>query len=222
LLQLLCMKDDIERETDQMKVITAVEDFIPAENDIKVFLAGGITNCPDWQSEVITNFMTYDAKFKGELDDLVLFNTRRPNFPIDDPNASNEQIAWEFKWLQEMDIFSMYFTAGESDQPICMYELGRNLMRMQCMHGTDFDDRIVISCDPGYRRSTDVKIQLNLMWNAYFGQRTGKHHAPDFIEKADPLEHMYHIIRSYKITRNRMRVVKNLEGGELEAMLKGI
>ena len=42
-----------------MKVITAVESYVPSEKDICVFLAGGITNCPNWQNEVI------EELFKG-------------------------------------------------------------------------------------------------------------------------------------------------------------
>ena len=106
-----------------MKVITAVESYVPSEKDICVFLAGGITNCPNWQNEVIEEL----RKFK-DTDSLVVFNPRRDNFPIHDTNASQEQIAWEFKWLERMDIFSMYFSGSESDQPICMYELGRNIL----------------------------------------------------------------------------------------------
>ena len=43
-----------------------------------------------------------------------------------------------------------------------------------------------------------------LMWTSYYGMRTmparffGK---PDVIDKADPLEHMYHIIRSYEYVK---------------------
>lgn len=189
-----------------MRVVTAIEpiNLDKDAGEVLCFLAGGITNCPDWQAKVIANFKLYDKKFPGSLDNLVLANPRRENFPIDDPNASREQITWEFNALQDMDIFSMYFTAGPSDQPICLYELGRNLMRMQIMHGTDYHKRIVISCDPGYSRAADVKIQTELMWTAYYGMRTvparffGK---PDIIDKADPLEHMYHIIRAYEYVK---------------------
>jgi len=92
----------------------------------------------------------------------VLFNPRRDNFPIHDPNASNEQIKWEFDRLQIMDIFSMFFCAGESDQPICMYELGRNLMTMHVRFPDDWENRVVITCDEGYRRKQDVVIQTGL------------------------------------------------------------
>ena len=100
-----------------MKVITALEDVEGPRP--YVFLAGGITNCPEWQVEVIDKLKDFS---KGTL-----LNPRRKNFPINDPNASREQIEWEFNAISNCDIFSMWFCKGESDQPICMYELGRNL-----------------------------------------------------------------------------------------------
>lgn len=82
-----------------------------------IFLAGGITNCKDWQKEVIKEL---------EFENISIFNPRQENFDITDKNASFKQISWEFERLEQMDIFSMYFCNSESDQPICMYELGRN------------------------------------------------------------------------------------------------
>lgn len=172
-----------------MKTITAPENYVLEGNEIACFLAGGITDCPDWQNEVVQNFKTYDATFPGELDNLVLFNPRRPSFPINDPNAAQQQIEWEFKWLQCMDIFSMFFTAGHSDQPICMYELGRNICKMIERFPLDYSKRIVISCDPLYKRAQDVKIQTQLAFDAS--------EMPCIIDKADPLTHMYHVIRSF-------------------------
>ena len=89
----------------------------------------------------------------------MVFNPRREHFPIDDPNASKEQIEWEFHWLERMHIFSMYFSAGESVQPICMYELGRNLVRMKEQGHTN---RCIISVEKGYKRESDVVIQTKL------------------------------------------------------------
>ena len=174
-----------------MKIVVAPEDIICLPTEVKCFLGGGITNCPEWQNEVASNFAKYDAKFPGELDRLVVFNPRRENFPIDDPNAAQQQISWEFNWLQKMDVFSMLFSAGESDQPICMYELGRNLQRMAMRFPTDFAERVVISCDPSYKRAQDVKIQTQLAFSE-FGV------APTIIDGADPLVHMYQIIKAYK------------------------
>lgn len=135
-----------------MRVITAPEDLTVNPNEISCFLAGGITNCPEWQDEVI-------SMLKDE-DNLVLFNPRRKNFPIHDPNASEEQIKWEFRALSNCDIFSMYFCAGESDQPICMYELGRNLAIRQLRKKLD---NVIITVEPEYKREADVYIQTDLV-----------------------------------------------------------
>ena len=139
-----------------MRVITAPEIIEKKDNEKYVFLAGGITNCPNWQKDVI--------EYLGPLrsDDLVILNPRRENFPIHDPSAAYKQIEWEFDALEKADIFSIYFCSGKSDQPICMYELGRNILRMQMKYPTDWDHRIVISVEEGYSRKTDVLIQTEL------------------------------------------------------------
>ena len=114
-----------------------------------VFLAGGITNCPDWQKETI-------SLLADEL--ITILNPRRKNFPIHDPNAAKEQIEWEFHALNNANIFSMWFCNANSDQPICMYELGRHL----ALHSNNLD-AVVIGIEPGYRRAQDVFIQSGLI-----------------------------------------------------------
>lgn len=140
-----------------MKVITAAENYEKQEGDILCFLAGGITKCPDWQSEVIKQLQKF-----YDTEHLVVFNPRRENFPIHDPNASYEQIKWEFEQLERMDIFSMYFAKSESVQPICMYELGRNLVRMEMRFPDDFKYRVIVGIESGYPRYNDVVIQTKL------------------------------------------------------------
>ncbi len=140
-----------------MRVITAPEPLDIKNDEIAVFLAGGITDCPDWQKKVIDLLSAHVDCTK-----LVVLNPRRENFPIDDPNAAEEQITWEFNALEQMDIFSMYFCSGNSDQPICMYEFGRNIVRMQMCFPADWEDRIVIASEPYYRRVQDVIIQTAL------------------------------------------------------------
>lgn len=116
-----------------------------------VFLAGGITDCPEWQDDII--------RLLGRYGDAILLNPRRKNFPIHDPEAAEEQITWEFHALNNCDIFSMWFSASESVQPICMYELGRHL----ALKSPDRMDRIVIGIEPGYKRERDVRIQTGLV-----------------------------------------------------------
>lgn len=183
-----------------MKVITAVEPFDSNDSDVCVFLAGGITNCPDWQKDVIAEAEKYDKEHPGALNHLVLFNPRRPNFPIGDPNASEAQIKWEFYWLERMNVFSMYFTDGQSDQPICMYELGRNLALMMERYPCDYDKRIVVSANPKYRRFSDVKIQIGLAWGkaSIHGGTTIPDIKPfDLIEENNPKRHFEEIVKCY-------------------------
>lgn len=137
-----------------MKIITAPEEYQLRSDEISVFLAGGITNCWNWQQSVLTQLSSSSYL----TDRLVVFNPRQDNFPIDDPNASRSQIEWEFKYLNQSNIFSMYFTSGQSTQPICMYELGRYLEVNKLIHPSNS----IISVESGYVRENDVIIQSEL------------------------------------------------------------
>ena len=139
-----------------MKVITAPDKYKMQDGEASVFLAGGITICHNWQADVIKELNTY------EYDNLVVFNPRRENFPIDKSSAAYEQIEWEYNQLNNMDIFSMYFCEGVSDQPICMYELGRYIAKMQTRFPIDWEHRIIISVEAGYKRKQDVITQVGL------------------------------------------------------------
>lgn len=132
-----------------MNVITAInEDYsIRNHNNIKVFLAGGITNCPNWQNDAIDIFRA------TRVHNLTLFNPRRENFPIHDPDAAEQQITWEYEHLAQADIILYWFSKG-SLNPIVLYELGR--------WGTSSDKVISVGCDIGYERTQDVIIQTTL------------------------------------------------------------
>lgn len=110
----------------------------------KVFMAGGITNCPDWQHEM-----------KGLLDEshLVLLNPRRANFPIGDPGAAVEQITWEHNMLRAADGIMFWFPC-ETLCPIVLYELGA-----WSMAGAP----IFVGVHPDYQRRQDVEIQTSLV-----------------------------------------------------------
>ena len=64
-----------------------------------------------------------------------------------------------------MSIFSIFFAASDSDQPICMYELGRNIVRMQMRYPADWEKRLVITTEKKYKRCNDVVIQTKLATN---------------------------------------------------------
>lgn len=118
-----------------------------------VFLAGGITDCKDWQKDVID-------ELKNEK--ITIFNPRQEHFNVANKMSSIVQIFWEYKRLEQMDIFSMYFCNSNSAQPICLYELGRYVVRMQNRFPSDWEKRIIISVENGYKRKDDIIIQTGL------------------------------------------------------------
>jgi len=128
-------------------IIEAPNEVYSLENteNIRMFLAGGISNCPDWQSEVIEHLK--------DVDGLTVYNPRRQDFPMDDPNAAEEQITWEYEHLADADVIAFWFSRG-SLNPIVLYELG--------MWGNSNDVEIVIGVDPEYERIQDVEIQTRL------------------------------------------------------------
>jgi hypothetical protein len=132
-----------------MLVIEAVNEVYSLENEhnLKVFLAGGITNCPDWQKDIIEMLKELD------LENLTVYNPRRKKFPIKDPDAAEQQIAWEYKHLESADIIVFWFSRG-SLNPIVLYELGK--------WGNSEGRHIIIGIDPGYERAQDVRIQTAL------------------------------------------------------------
>ena len=129
-------------------IIEAPNEIYSTENNrnVKLFLAGGITNCPDWQSYVVEELRS--------IPNLTVYNPRRKNFPIHDKTAAETQITWEFHQLKNADMIMFWFSRG-SLNPIVLYELG--------MHGNAFDGRpTFIGIDPEYERGQDVRIQTEL------------------------------------------------------------
>jgi hypothetical protein len=125
-----------------MQVIEAVsrED---QKHSTSLFLAGGITGCPDWQAEVLENIK--------ELN-ITVFNPRRKDFPIHDPSASEEQITWEYYKLRQATFVSFWFPK-ETLCPIVLFELGAALERTK---------NLFVGVHPEYPRRQDVEIQTKL------------------------------------------------------------
>lgn len=129
----------------------------PAEK-LKIFLAGGITGCRDWQKECVE--WLDEILYNDYERNVLIYNPRRDKWDMNNPSAAYQQIEWEFRNLEKMDIFSMYFcTSDTSVGPICFYELGRYICRMQMRFPNSWQRRIVISTDKGYSRANDVCYQ---------------------------------------------------------------
>ena len=126
-------------------VYVEIPEVYTKQADLKaIFLAGGITDCPDWQSEIVNILKKYD---------VVLLNPRRKHFPIDDPSASKEQIKWEFEHLRKADAILFWFPK-ESICPIALYELGAWSMT---------DMPLYIGVHPEYERRIDIEEQTRLV-----------------------------------------------------------
>ncbi len=129
-------------------IIEAPNEIYSLENrkNVKLFLAGSITDCYDWQKQVIEQLK--------DINQLTIYNPRRLNFPINDPKAAEEQITWEYEHLKTAHVISFWFDKG-SLGPITLYELGR-------WANCTLKKRIVIGINPEYKRKQDVEIQTRL------------------------------------------------------------
>jgi hypothetical protein len=127
-----------------MQYVEAVEVFPAARwNELSLFLGGGITNCANWQNEMCQ--MLKDTN-------LTILNPRRKNFPMDDPNAANEQIIWEFNHMEVAKAIMFWFSS-ETVCPITLFEYGKWIGR---------NKRLFVGCHPDYSRLIDVKVQTRL------------------------------------------------------------
>ena len=107
-----------------------------------MFLAGGITNCPDWQAGA------KDAVL--DQTDLLVFNPRRATFDTSDPSATKVQIHWEHYHLKFADIRLFWFPK-ETLCPITLFEYGKWLKHP-----------VVVGTHPDYERREDVIVQTAL------------------------------------------------------------
>ena len=128
-----------------MQYIEAVSS-VEQRNQLSLFLAGGITNCPDWQADVMA-----DPRLHHKLP-VTIYNPRRADFPIGDPAAALEQIAWEHDKLKQADAISFWFPC-ETICPIVLFELGAHLQG---------NKKLVVGIHPDYQRRQDVEIQTGL------------------------------------------------------------
>lgn len=125
-----------------MQVITAPQTDEPRYSR-SVFLAGGITDCPNWQDDLIQLL---------DFEPLTVYNPRQPNFNVRDPDAAPAQVEWEFERLADATHVSFWFPC-ETLCPITLYELGV---------WSNSDKPILVGCHPNYARKYDVVKQTSL------------------------------------------------------------
>lgn len=124
------------------KYIEAPEEFDGQGQAI--FCAGGISNCPDWQSQMVELLKSSS---------WTILNPRSAKFAIDDPHSSQKQIEWEYTHLRLAQVILFWFPS-ESICPIALYELGAWSMT---------NKPLFIGIHPDYPRKQDIEIQTALV-----------------------------------------------------------
>ena len=124
-----------------MNYIEAIKEWEP-DRTRSVFLAGGISNCTDWQPEM--------TKLLQDTE-LTVLNPRRKYFP-DHDDAAREQIKWEFRHLKKTTA-TLFWFPHETLCPITLFELGNCLGK---------EKPLFVGCHPEYQRRRDLEIQIKL------------------------------------------------------------
>ncbi len=116
------------------------------EHRLGVFLAGGITGCGDWQTQMVD--------LLGSTS-LVLLNPRRDDFPEDPAAAENEaawQIHWEFVHLR-LAAARLFWFPSATLCPITLFELGKFAASAA---------PLFVGVDDQYQRKLNITHQLKL------------------------------------------------------------
>lgn len=111
-----------------------------------LFVAGGISNCPDWQAWLATALVDTE---------VFLLNPRRGDFDATNPTMEQEQIEWEHQHLLLADAYLFWF-CEETLCPITLFELGK-------VAGMFPAKPLFVGTHQHYSRKRDVSIQLSLM-----------------------------------------------------------
>eukprot|EP00735_Rhodelphis_limneticus_P014959 TRINITY_DN9079_c0_g1::TRINITY_DN9079_c0_g1_i1::g.18282::m.18282 TRINITY_DN9079_c0_g1::TRINITY_DN9079_c0_g1_i1::g.18282 ORF type:complete len:223 (+),score=13.90,Nuc_deoxyrib_tr/PF05014.10/4.6e+03,Nuc_deoxyrib_tr/PF05014.10/0.017 TRINITY_DN9079_c0_g1_i1:52-669(+) len=117
---------------------------------LTIFLAGGISGCPDWQEKLV-GLIRKDEDTLANGQRIILINPRRENFQ-DRPDVAKQQITWEYEYLQQADAVSFWFPC-ETLCPITLFELG-------CC--ATAGKPIFVGTHADYSRKLDVDVQMSL------------------------------------------------------------
>jgi len=128
-----------------MTILTAPDNS--DDHEFTVFLAGGISNCPDWQTPAA-------EKIQAALGDSILIvNPRRNGWDMNSHvEESTKQILWEHKYLKQSAHILFWFPK-ETLCPITLLELGKYLVKPVAL---------TIGTHPEYQRRLDVEVQSSL------------------------------------------------------------
>lgn len=126
-------------------ILTAPTQWSPSHRPT-LFIAGGISGCPDWQTGVC-------ERIAGAVE-VDVINPRREGWDMKaHDEESMKQIRWEHWHLQRSDSILFWFPR-ETLCPITLLELGKYLAR------TEVD--LTVGTHPEYQRRLDVVVQCGL------------------------------------------------------------
>lgn len=113
-----------------------------------IFLAGGISNCWDWQEGAA-------VKIASAVDDCIIYNPRRDDFDMSAyEEVSRQQIIWEYHALR-MSTVNLFWFPAETLCPITLLEYGSAMERLH-------PGALMCGTHPDYQRRFDVKMQNEL------------------------------------------------------------
>ncbi len=127
-----------------MRLVQCPAEAAPQLGERSVFLAGGISNCSNWQAQL--------PELLRETDWL-LINPRREDFDSSNPAMTETQIAWEHRHLRLATAIAFWFPP-QTLCPITLYELGAWSMTQK---------PLFVGVDPQYQRRLDVLEQTRLV-----------------------------------------------------------
>jgi hypothetical protein len=125
-----------------MRYVEAPTDY-DRPGETSLFLAGGISNCVDWQSALVA--LLADTP-------LTLINPRRRDYPHDDPTAEEAQVTWEHRHIRRATAVSFWFPA-DTLCPVTLYELGSMSMTRK---------PLFVGMHAGYAKRFNVLVQTKL------------------------------------------------------------
>lgn len=120
----------------------------------KVFLAGGITGCEDWQKGIAEEISGYGC---------VVFNPRREFFPAGtNEKLEMEQVQWEHDHL-EMAQEIIFWFSDQTIQPITLFELGKMLYMVDHVSNMQLRYKsIFVGIHPNYSRRMNLIAQISI------------------------------------------------------------
>ena len=151
-----------------MRTVTAPTSFVCHDDEQLLFLAGGITGCPPWQTQML--------EMLGQVPKLVILNPRRNSYDAPDKASrqalAQQQIAWEWRALWECsnppNAISFWF-CKETVQPITLFELGRHtalieqraIVKPNGALSISETSTVFVGVHPEYERKLDIEVQLH-------------------------------------------------------------